>query len=175
MEGHLDRTHVLHICPWEVSSLFGALVETKEPAKELGMLLTPLLIVLHGQQRGLTDSQDVSGLQFEVLFLVFSKSVECLVLKTFCRHFDRVAKIKMATEERIRWRTSTTGTGSAEIFPQKPKSCRVSELGCWYSNSGGRGGRNHPQQRSISRVDMVALHCCGSLDLSGVGSLMHFP
>lgn len=93
-ECHLDRPHILDIGPWKVASLFGALVVPEEPAKALRLLHTALLIVLHGKQRGLADSQEVSRLQIQVLFLVLGKCVQGEILKTFCCHFVRVAKSK---------------------------------------------------------------------------------
>ncbi len=97
-EHHLDGAHILDIRPWEVASLFGALVVPEEPAEALRLLHTALLVVLHGQQRGLADCQKVSRLQIQVLFLVLGKCVEGKVLKTLRRHFVRETKIKMATE-----------------------------------------------------------------------------
>lgn len=120
---HPDGAHVLDIRPWKVASLFGAFVVSKEPAEMLRMLHAALLVVLHGQQRGLADSQKISRLQIQVLFLVLSKCIEGEVLKTFSRHFVREANLKMATEYRIRWcspsPTSTTGFGHKEILLKK--------------------------------------------------------
>lgn len=118
-KGHLNGAHILNICPWEVASLLGALVVPQEPAQALGLLHAPLLVALHGQQRGLADRQEIPRLQIQVLLLVLGERVEGTVLKTLRRHFERQEKIKMAAEEGIRWRTlspnAPVGYGYAEI------------------------------------------------------------
>ncbi|TNN77066.1 hypothetical protein EYF80_012704 [Liparis tanakae] len=66
----------------------------KEPAEALGLLHAAFLVVLHGQQRGLADRQEVPRLQVQVLFLVPCECEEGEVLKTFRRHFVREDKSK---------------------------------------------------------------------------------
>lgn len=154
-EYHFDGTHVLDVRPWEVASLFGALVVPEEPAEALGMLRAAVFVALHGQQRGLADSQKISRLQIQVLFLVLRERIEGEVLKAFSGHFVGEVTLKMATEQRIRWcspcPTATTRFGYTEILLGHPKAAVVWWLG--QSGAGGEeegtGKESHPKLRSI--------------------------
>lgn len=165
-ECHLHRAHVLDICPWEVASLFGALVVSKEPAEALWVLHTAFLVVLHRQQRGLADCQKVPGLQIQVLFLVLGKCIEGKVLKTFRCHFVREAEIKMATDDADRVPLRQQGSAIQKSSSETTKALESLKSGVGVVAQGVRGdeGRrgSHPKLRSIfkSRQGCVLLLLC---------------
>lgn len=180
---HLHRAHVLYVRPREVASLFSALVVPKQPAEELGLLLAALLVVLHGQQRGLADRQKVPGLQIQVLLLVLSERVEGNVLKTFRRHFVWEDKSKWLPDRgfdgtvRVALRRLKKSSSETEKAVESLKRCRY--------GAEGNGASVSRRSEALLKVDAVAFGCCSvrvegvggaaASDLTGVGGLVHFP